>query len=524
MSECCAGIAHQLRPQVGHGNLIFRLDSETGCGKTIQDMPVIDRAHWSKRVGPEAMKVPDAVLEILRSFNPGMDFNFTEVYIGIGLGERPHTNVVSLKWLEGDGTWVLRLNALGADAEVKTLLEKTKLRWEFNKPRNRYQVAVPGVGSITDLQAVLDRVGRCSQTTNKSKTELTPEQQQSLDKIRDKVHSNFIERAKTDFGVMLKLLGLEIDYVNIELDVDGGGTVQGMNGDSTTAKNQSGQTKSLDWAEIIEATTDPTVVTDTALRDAIVKTGLPWRVRDKGTGIEMVLIPPGEFVMGKSPGDEEAESYELPAHEVRLTNAFYLGRYTVTQQQYAKVMGKDPSKFSAKGESFFFTVIKPGLTSKEAFRAVKEQAVRGLELPVETVSWNDCDAFCKKTNLRLPTEAEWEYACRARHRTARYGVLDEIAWHDGNSDQTTHAIGTKKANGFGLYDMLGNVFEWVNDYYGAYSDDEQTNPQGPSWGSYRVVRGGSWYHVTHCVRSSFRAYGTPHLSNDYLGFRVSRTP
>ena len=227
---------------------------------------------------------------------------------------------------------MLRLNALGADAEAKTLLEKTKLRWEFNKPRNRYQVAVPGVGSITDLQAVLDRVGRCSQKTNKSKTELTPEQQQSLDKIRDKVHSNFIERAKTDFGVMLKLLGLEIDYVNIELDVDGGGTVQGMNGDSTTAKNQSGQTKSLDWAEIIEATTDPTVVTDTALRDAIVKTGLPWRVRDKGTGIEMVLIPPGEFVMGKSPGDEEAESYELPAHEVRLTNAFYLGGIVTGKQ------------------------------------------------------------------------------------------------------------------------------------------------------------------------------------------------
>ena len=216
--------------------------------------------------------------------------------------------------------------------------------------------------------------------------------------------------------------------------------------------------------------------------------------------------------------------FELPAHEVRLTNAFYLGRYTVTQQQYAKVMGKDPSKFSAKGESFFFTVIKPGLTSKEAFRAVKEQAVRGLELPVETVSWNDCDAFCRKTNLRLPTEAEWEYACRARHRTARYGVLDEIAWHDGNSDQTTHAIGTKKANGFGLYDMLGNVWEWVNDWYGAYSADEQTNPQGPSSAYGRVVRGGSWYDYWFRVRSSSRHYHTPGYSIGSIGFRASRTP
>lgn len=138
------------------------------------------------------MEVPDKVLKILRSFNPGMDFNFTKEYIGIGLGERPHTNVVSLNWLEGDGTWMLRLNALGADAEVKTLLEKTKLRWEFNTRRNRYQVAVPGVDSITDLQAVLARVGRCSQKTNKSKTELTPEQQQSLDEIIKKVNQTLL--------------------------------------------------------------------------------------------------------------------------------------------------------------------------------------------------------------------------------------------------------------------------------------------------------------------------------------------
>jgi len=297
-----------------------------------------------------------------------------------------------------------------------------------------------------------------------------------------------------------------------------------MNGDSTTATNPSGQTKSLGWAKIIEAAPDPIVVTDTALRDAIVKTGLPWRVRDKGTGIEMVLIPPGEFVMGKSTDDEEAEDHECPTHTVRITTAFYLGRYEVTQQQYAKVMGKDPSKFSAGGKLSVDGLMNDGWTRREAEQAVKERGVRGLELPVEAVSWDDCDAFCKKTNLRLPTEAEWEYACRAGQRTARYGVLDEIAWHSGNSGKTTHAVGTRKANGFGLYDMLGNVWEWVNDWYGAYSADEQTNPQGPSSAYGRVVRGGSWYDYWFRVRSSSRHYHTPGYSIGSIGFRASRTP
>jgi len=298
-----------------------------------------------------------------------------------------------------------------------------------------------------------------------------------------------------------------------------------MNGDSTTATNPSGQTKSLDWAEVIEAAPDPTVVTNTALRDAIVKTGLPWRVRDKGTGIEMVLIPPGEFVMGKSLDDEEAEDHECPTHTVRITTAFYLGRYEVTQQQYAKVMGKDPSKFSAGGKLSVDGLMNDGWTRREAEQAVKERGVRGLGLPVETVSWNDCDAFCKKTMLRLPTEAEWEYACRAGQRTARYGELNEIAWHGGwFSGRTTHAVGTRKANGFGLYDMLGNVWEWVNDWYGAYSADEQTNLQGPSTGESRVLRGGSWDSNASYVRSSARFNDAPGYSNSGIGFRVSRSP
>ena len=170
------------------------------------------------------------------------------------------------------------------------------------------------------------------------------------------------------------------------------------------------------------------------------------------------------------------------------------------------------------------------MTRKEAEQAAKKKAAEKqgvgiLGKPVERVSWNDCDAFCKKTKLRLPTEAEWEYACRAGQRTPRYGELDKIAWHRGNSQDTTHAVGTKKANGFGLYDMLGNVWEWVNDWYGAYTADEQTNPQGPSSGSRRVLRGGSWNFSPYYVRSSYRYLNAPGNSNyDALGFRVSRTP
>ena len=128
------------------------------------------------------------------------------------------------------------------------------------------------------------------------------------------------------------------------------------------------------------------------------------------------------------------------------------------------------------------------------------------------------------TGMRLPTEAEWEYACRAGTRTPRYGELDEVAWCGGNSMSATHAVGTKRANALGLHDMLGNVWECVNDWYGDYSADPQTDPRGPSTGSGRVFRGGSWVNDSLGCRASDRNSITPDYSNFFIGFRAARTP
>jgi len=300
------------------------------------------------------------------------------------------------------------------------------------------------------------------------------------------------------------------------------------------------------WAEVIEAEVDPAVVTDPALRDAIKATGLPWRVRDTGTNIEMLLIPPGEFAMGKSRGDDEAAKNELPAHDVKLTKAFYLGRYEVTQQQYARVTKLTPSHFSHPAKPTVPTLealMADGATKSQAEREVSEAKeklnawlamqqqpasdAKGKEWPVEQVSWADCAAFCKKAGFRLPTEAEWEYACRAGTRTPRYGELGEIAWWEQNSNGETHAVGTKQANALGLHDMIGNVWEWVNDWFGDnyYSTSPSVNPQGPSSGTYRVLRGGLWGGNSNVCRASDR-YGVynPDYSNYFIGFRVARTP
>ena len=308
--------------------------------------------------------------------------------------------------------------------------------------------------------------------------------------------------------------------------------------------DQRSSTVTLDWADVIEAEVDPAVVTDAGFRDAIKATGLPWRVRDKGTNIEMLLIPPGEFVMGKSRGDDAAYENELPAHDVKLTKAFYLGRYEVTQQQYARVTKLTPSHFSHPAKPTVPTLealMADGATkpqaewavteAKEEFNAwVAQQSpasdAKGKEWPVEQVSWADCAAFCKKAGFRLPTEAEWEYACRAGTRTPRYGELGEIAWWDKNSKEETHAVGTKQANALGLHDMIGNVFEWVNDWFGDnyYSTSPSVNPQGPSSGTYRVLRGGSWFFSSDYCRGSNRDFIYPVNSNYDFGFRVARTP
>jgi len=258
------------------------------------------------------------------------------------------------------------------------------------------------------------------------------------------------------------------------------------------------------WATLVEAQPDPAVVTDPALRAAIIATGRPWRVRDTATQIEMLLVPPGSFQMG-------AQGWAEPVHPVTLTNAFYMGRYEVTQAQWQALIGWNPSEW------------------------------QGANRPVERVTWNAVEGFCSATGMRLPTEAEWEYAYRAGTTTAFHampgypnGTNDTnlaglIAWHyyntcTGGSGCGSRAVGLKAANTFGLHDMAGNVWEMVFDGYGSYSANAQTDPTGPQNPGLRVIRGGSAGTGTNDVRSYYRNNTPTQLTQELIGFRVARTP
>ena len=208
--------------------------------------------------------------------------------------------------------------------------------------------------------------------------------------------------------------------------------------------------------------------------------------------LDLVLIPAGKFMMGDPDKD----------HEVLITNSFYMGKHEVTQEQWKKVMGNNPS-------------IK----------------TKGPTLPVTDVSWNDCQEFIRRLNdktnggYRLPTEAEWEYACRAK-TTTKYSYGDTITKSDanygGSAGNTIKQVGSYKPNAFGLYDMHGNVWEWCNDWYGRYSSDAEINPVGPLSGTTRVLRGGSFNDSDAYFRSSYRIYVVPgHRSFD-SGLRLAR--
>jgi formylglycine-generating enzyme required for sulfatase activity len=275
------------------------------------------------------------------------------------------------------------------------------------------------------------------------------------------------------------------------------------------------------WATLIEAQPDPAVVWDADLRAAITATGLAWRVRDTATQMEMLLIPPGSFQMGCSASNSFAcYSLESPVHAVTLTNAFYLGRYEVTQAQWQARMGSNPS---------FFVNATTQVPSAQV-----------PNRPVEQVSWNmiaGAGGFMAQTGMRLPTEAEWEYAYRAGTTTAFHGftgylngtnddtLVGNIAWYYLNSNSQTRPVGGKAGNGFGLHDMAGNVCEWVNDWYGPYSSGAQTNPTGPTTGSSRVLRGGFWGSNTDGERGSIRinAY-SPDYAYFFFGCRAARSP
>ena len=250
--------------------------------------------------------------------------------------------------------------------------------------------------------------------------------------------------------------------------------------------------------EILEFTPNPTVVTSETLRTAMIGTGLPWRVWDLGSGIEMVLIPPGSFLMGVSPGDSEARANESPTRVVTLTQAFYVTRTEITQLKWVAAMGSNPSFHTGD-----------------------------LNRPVERVNWNQTQDWCAKTGMRLLTEAEWEYACRAGTTTVRYAEdINAIAWWgflNGNSGAVTQPVGTRSPNSFGLYDTLGNVNEWVQDHYALYPEGAETDPVGPSSGASRVSRGGGYdARPEHC-RSSLRWEEVPTMVENNTGFRAART-
>jgi len=263
------------------------------------------------------------------------------------------------------------------------------------------------------------------------------------------------------------------------------------------------------WATLVEATPDPAVVTDATLRAAITASGLAWRVRDTATRMEMLLVPPGTFMMGCTASNQYGcNSGESPTHSVNLTQAFYMGRYEVTQSQWVEKMGSNPSYF--QGANY------PDAANR----------------PVEQVSWNTVQNYLDATDMRLPSEAEWEYACRASTTTAFNNgsnddsTVGDIAWYVSNSGNQAHAVGGKAANALGLHDMTGNVWEWVNDWYGDnyYSVSASTNPLGPVYGSYRVLRGGYWSGSTFIMRSSWRGYITIGDAYSVIGFRVVRNP
>jgi formylglycine-generating enzyme required for sulfatase activity len=203
-------------------------------------------------------------------------------------------------------------------------------------------------------------------------------------------------------------------------------------------------------------------------------------------GLKYVWIAPGAFQMGCSPSDSECAGDEKPVHSVTITKGFWIGKTLVTQAAFKKVRGSEPSRF------------------------------KGRNLPVEQVSWDDADAYCRSMNMRLPTEAEWEYAARGGNPAARYGPIDQIAWFDGKS---THPVAHKQPNAYGLYDMLGDVFEWTADWQGSYDGASQTDPTGPPSGTLRIARGGSFLYGERLVRVSSR-YATAPVETFYdFGFR-----
>lgn len=221
-----------------------------------------------------------------------------------------------------------------------------------------------------------------------------------------------------------------------------------------------------------------------------------------GVSFTMVAVKGGTFTMGATSEQTGADSDESPTHLVTLSD-YYIGETEVTQELWQAVMGSNPSYFTGN-----------------------------LQRPVEMVSWNDCQTFITKLNaltgetFSLPTEAEWEYAARGGNKAQGYlysgsNTIGDVAWYTSNSSSTTHPVKTKQPNELGIYDISGNVWEWCADWYGSYSSSAQTDPVGPSSGSYRVLRGGCWYSLATFCRVANRDGNAPTYVSNYCGLRLS---
>jgi formylglycine-generating enzyme required for sulfatase activity len=249
----------------------------------------------------------------------------------------------------------------------------------------------------------------------------------------------------------------------------------------------------------------------------IAENAITDRTFTNSIGMQFVRIEPGNFIIGSPSNEPGRDRDEGPQHEVVIANPFYISVYEVTQAQYIKIMHENPPYFSGFKEC-------------------------GSNCPVENMKWKDVQEFISKLNMkemtnkyRLPTEAEWEYSCRAGSKTVySFGndpsKLGEYAWHRYNStgknatDGSPHPLGQKRPNAWGLYDMHGNVNEWVQDWYGAYDNKPKTDPTGQDFARYKVFRGGGWSQDDSSLRGATR--GKEKIDNwtHSIGFRLVRTP
>ena len=244
---------------------------------------------------------------------------------------------------------------------------------------------------------------------------------------------------------------------------------------------------------------------------------------------EMVKVEGGTFTMGAT-AEQGSDYYsnELPTHQVTLSD-YYIGKYEVTQQLWEYVMSYSGTCADGSSMSAYASDVWLGGNPSSSYGV-------GDYYPAYYVSYDDIvDIFLPRLNkitgktFRLPTEAEWEFAARGGKQSKGYKYsgsdnIGDVAWYTDNSDDESHQVGTKQPNELGIYDMSGNVWEWCGDWYGSYSSSAQTNPTGPSSGSFRVVRGGGWDYYARSCRVSYRSYNNPSFRGYFSGFRVVLVP